>query len=318
MNKTDVEHWCYDRFVTRLEPEVMDVFDFPSGLAPDAENLHNLDETYYQDMVRMNAGRPDYVKRFVKNEWGAAISGEAVYANEFRENRHVAEVDFAVDPRLPLCIGLDAGTVNGGRPAAVFFQVTPSAHVRIIDELFIGRAGPTRFFEALQRKLDEPHLSPCAGRLKIWADPSAFYGADTEGGEKTWVMIGELALGVTFQQPDSNELEGFRLETTRVLMNTSEGDTQAYLMSPRCRLNRKGKTGAYKYGRRETAGGVIEDPTPNKRSEASHIQDAEQHGVTGFFGYSLIEGKVRQRRNQSAGNFVDHGFQADFDVFSDI
>ena len=315
LNKSDVDGWMYDFLEANRDPGVVGFVDLPGGMDPGAENLMHLKPGYYQNMVRAN---PDWwVNIYVHNRWGPSRFGRPVY-DTFRQNRHVATGDFDALGDLELFIGLDAGTEVGGHPAAVFFQVTPYGRVRVVDELYLGRCGPSKFFEAMLRKLDEPHLRPANMRLRAWCDPSAFGGADTESGEMTWVEMGEQALGVAIEAPESNELEGFRLETVRLLLRESEGDEQGLMVSPRCRILIKGFNSGYCYEIKEIAGVKREDPKP-KKNECSHPQDALGHGLTGFFGKAFVEQSVRRRRldpDDHGGGRADPGFRMNFDLFA--
>lgn len=312
LNKADVDNWLYDLLEATRDPRIVGFVDLPGGMDPGAENLENLTPGYYSDMVAAN---PDWWNNiYVHNRWGPSRHGRPVY-DTFRQHRHVAREDFEARSDLELLIGFDAGTLNGGRPSAVFGQVTPSGRVRIIDELYLGRCGPTRFFEAVLRKLEEPHLRAANMRIRAWCDPSAFGGADHESGEKTWVEIGEAALGIVIEPTESNELEGFRLETVRILLRESEGDEQGLLISPRCVILIKGFNSGYCYEIKEIAGVKKEDPTP-KKNEVSHPHDSLQYLVTGFFGKVFVENAMRRRRlDPRDGEFErrQSGFSLNFD-----
>lgn len=316
MNKADVDHWCYETFINRMDPAFMTILDFPGGMDPNAENRENLPSNYYEDMIRVNAARQWYIDIFVHNKWGASRSGTAVYP-DYDDRRHLAREDRVADPGLELCLGLDAGTVVGGRPSAVFFQVGADARVIVLDELYLGRSGPTPFFEALLARLDMPHLRPASSRLRAWCDPSAFYGADKESGEMTWVDKGEMALGITIEEPESNELEGFRLETVRVLLNKRTEGVEAFSIDPRCKRLRGGFNSGYRYKRTIMASGVKEDPKPEK-NDWSHPHDALQHGLTGYFGRSLVieSGRARSARHEAGGAGAPRPFTLDFDPFA--
>ena len=299
MNKTDVDEWVYDEFVLNYDPNIMEILDFPGGLEPGAENVHNLDEGYYQDNIKRMRSQPWLIDILIHNKWGASRSGQPVFP-EYDDAKHLATghnggppMDIDAIPGVPLLIGLDAGTEKGGRPAAVFFQVVAPYRVRVIDELYLGRCGPNRFGDALLAKLDEPHLRDATHGLRGFPDPSAFYGADEEGDEITWLDVIEGKLGIDLEEPESNELEGFRLETVRVLLTGYE-DGWMFQLSPRCKMLRKGFNSGYHYVREETRKGVTEKDRPNK-NEYSHPMDALQHGVTGFFGRSLIVNMGRSR-----------------------
>jgi hypothetical protein len=320
MNKEDVDHWCYEEFVLGFDPEFMLIKDFPSGLDPAAENAQNLPEDYYANIIRTLKSKPWLVKILVKNNWGASRSGQPVYP-EYDDAKHLARgidghpTDIDADPGLELCIGLDAGTATGGRPSAVFFQVAAPFQLRVIDELYLGRCGPNRFFDALLAKLDEPHLRPAASDLRVWVDPSAFYGHDEESDEETWIDVGEAKLDVDFEEPESNELEGFRLETIRVCLNGHEGSQWMLVLSKRCKMLRRGFNSGYRYKRHEKRGETREDPKPDKNDE-SHPHDALQHGATGYFGRSLVTNTGRALGGRSGPKNFGGLLTGDFDVFS--
>jgi hypothetical protein len=287
-NKTDTDHWYYKLCVENRAVDT-GVFDMPGGLDPDAENIDNLPggRKYYEDMARLNAHRPWWVNINVHNRWGPSRTGQPVYPG-YDDRVHCALADFDADPNLELLIGLDAGTAVGGHPAAVFGQVSAGPKVRLVDELYLGRCGPTRFFDALvAHLLDAPHLRACR-KIRVWGDPAAFSGADTEGGELTWIEIGEKALGVPIGMPESNELHAFRIPVVEYCLSKMIAPgVPMYQISPRCRLVRSGFNSGYRYKREEKKGVEVEKPTPEK-NDPSHVHDANQYLVGGFFGKSLI------------------------------
>lgn len=296
-NKTDVESHLYKLCVAERTEDV-DVFDMPGGLDHNAENVGNLTPNYYQDMARANAQRSWWVDINVHNRWGPSRSGVSVYP-EFDHKLHVAPQDFDVDPALELLLGFDAGTVNGGRPSAVFFQVPAGPRVRVIDELYLGRAGPSRFFDAVLDRLDQPHLR-AAKRFRAWGDPSAFAGADKEGGELTWIEHGERALAMTIEQPISNELHNFRIPTVAYTLThlIGAGDPM-FRISPRCKLLIGGFNSGYRYKRTDQKGELKEADQPEK-NDFSHPHDGLQHGLTGLFGKSLLMNGMRSLRDPDA------------------
>jgi len=325
MNKTDVDHWCYDEFVLNFDPSFMDVFDFPSGLDPAAENGQNLPEAYYQNQLKALRSKPWLIEILVRNKWGASREGQPVYP-EYEDDKHLARghnggppMDIDADPGLELCIGLDAGTSTGGRPSAVFFQIVAPFQARGIDELFLGRCGPGRFGDALLARLDEPHLRDATHNIRAWCDPSAFYGHDEESDEQTWLDIIEAKIDEDIEEPESNELEGFRLETVRTLLNGHEAGQFMFVLSPRCKMLRRGFNSGYRYKRHEKRGEVREEPKPEKTDE-SHPHDALQHGLTGYFGRSLVVNNGRARakpgRARGGGPQMHNLTSTDFDPFA--
>lgn len=314
MNKTDVDEWPYEQFVLNHDAEMMEILDFPSGTDPNAENAQNLPDDYYKNIMRALKAKPWMIDILIHNKWGASRSGLPVY-EDYSDEKHLADQPLEAIPGLELCIGLDAGTSTGGRPSAVFFQVVAPFRVRVLDELYLGRCGPNRFADALLAKLDEQHLRPAAQNIRAWCDPSAFYGHDEESDEETWIEIVESKLDIDIEEPESNELEGFRLETVRMLLNSFEGGYWMLELSPRCRILRKGFNSGYRYKMTENRHGIKEDPKPDK-NDASHPHDALQHGVTGYFGRSLIVNAGRSRIGSAKATGAVQLTSPDFDIFS--
>lgn len=103
------------------------IFKQPSGLAPEAENLNWLvqkEDTirlpidhpariaqgrkYYERFVEQFGEDSDWVRRYVKAEYGDDPSGAAVFKNTFRTDFHIVE-DTLLIPGYPLLIGQDFG-----------------------------------------------------------------------------------------------------------------------------------------------------------------------------------------------------------------
>lgn len=99
----------------------------PSGLSKDAENLDWLVQSaetiklplghpqriaqgrrYYERFVDMYGEDSDWVKRYVKAEYGDDPSGMAVFKNSFRSNFHIVPETLLI-PGYPLLVGQDFG-----------------------------------------------------------------------------------------------------------------------------------------------------------------------------------------------------------------
>jgi hypothetical protein len=310
-NKTEDDHWFYDLCENGMVgedgvAEKIGFFDMPGGMEPDAENRENLAPGYYESHLKR---QPKWWCRInVHNKWGPSRKGTPVY-DDYDPDVHDAREDFSAVKEQPLILMMDAGTATAGHPACIFAQAFAGPSVKAIDELYIGRAGPSRFIDALLSKLDEPHLRPAAHNLLAYLDPSAFGQGDQDSGESTWLDLAEKGLGISINCPISNALHDFRIPTIETLLRLRGG----LIISPRCTLLRRGFASAYHYEKRETRAGVSEKPQPAK-NDASHPHDALQHGVTGHFGSSLIEGQMRQRARQSNHDSFNGGsmIAADF------
>ena len=192
----------------------------------------------------------------VDNEFGYSRHGEPVFP-EFSDQRHVAPQPLQFLPNLPVIVGLDAGL----HPAALFRQQTPAGQVRWVAELYFGRMGSTRFGEMAQRFIAEKIPQNC--RLTGYADPSAGDGADKEGGELSWIETIQHALGFPILQAPSNELP-LRLDAVRQPLTTLIEGEPGFVLSPACRVARRGFNSGYHFVRVRNSNGEFHRDVPNK------------------------------------------------------
>lgn len=305
-NAPDIENYLYDTCVEN-PPANLRFFQQPGGRSPGAENLPNLPPNYYDNQVIANASKPWWIRRMVDSQWGYSRDGEPVYP-EFQDSVHVAPEPLAILPNIPLAIGLDAGM----HPAAVVGQWMPDGQFRIVAELYFGRMGPTAFGRALKVWLDQN--SPPAGILGMWADPTAFYGSD--GDDLSWVETISNIIDRQIDPAPTNDLTP-RLEAVRQqLTYMIDGRKPALLLSPSCRLLRKGCNSTYQF-RRVKVAGVEQFADSPVKNDASHPQDSLQYLVLGAIGRSAV---INDRR-ETPGSRLSSGlaltqFDTDFDVFS--
>lgn len=108
-------------------PIGIEIFKQPSGLAWNAENLDWLVQTedtiklpegdparlkqgrrYYERFIEQYGEDSDWVRRYVKAEYGDDPSGAAVFKNTFKSDFHIVE-DTMLIPGYPILIGQDFG-----------------------------------------------------------------------------------------------------------------------------------------------------------------------------------------------------------------
>lgn len=281
-NAPDVDNWIYKRFIEMPQPGHK-LYRQPGGRSPNAENLANLrpsGEEYYAEQIRLNGSKADWIRRFVDNEFGFSRDGEPVYP-EFMDLTHVAAEPFGFLPHLPVTVGLDAGL----HPAAVFTQTTPKGQVRVPAEIAPGRMGTTRFTEITKRFIAETIPPSC--RLLGYADPSAAYGADKQGGELSWIETMQHGLGFPILEAPSNEI-GLRLDAVRQPLGTLIDGEPGFLLSPSCKVLRRGFNSKYCFVRVRGVNGDTYRDTPAKTDE-SHPHDALQYACLGTRGrYAVI------------------------------
>lgn len=108
-------------------PIGVQIFKQPSGLLPEAENLNYLVQTeqtiklpidhpdrlkqgrrYYERFVEQYGEDSDWVRRYVKAEYGDDPSGAAVFKNTFKSDFHIVD-DTLLIPGYPILVGQDFG-----------------------------------------------------------------------------------------------------------------------------------------------------------------------------------------------------------------
>lgn len=310
-NAPDDDNYLYARYVGAKDAEGRDLdlaaegiefYRQPSGFSPQAENLHNLMPGFYE---RTAQGQPDWwVRRYVRNEFGYSREGKPVYP-EFSDARHVARAPLVPAPGIPLVIGADAGLT----PAAVTAQRMPNGQWRALDELVVppgGSMGPLRFADQLNRLLAEPRYlawirSMERGKRAIagWADPSAAYGADKEAGELAWIETFAHRSEIPFKAAPTQELTA-RIEAVRAPLSPArfvDADTPGLLISPTCRVLRKGFNSGYRFRKIQLAGTNRYGTKPEK-NEWSHVHDALQYALSGGGELDEVTGR-RERREQA-------------------
>lgn len=307
----DPDHWIVTRFIDHPTPD-LELFQQPSGLSPQAENKANLARGYYENIAN-NADRW-HVHRFVHGKIGYDRSGEPVYP-EYDPDQNAAPIE--IIPGRPIHLGLD---ISGLHPGAVICQRAPNLQLRVTDELWMGRAGVTRYAEGLAALIAERYHG-CPVGISFY-DPSNDYGADKEGGDLSAIDIIRKAVFARGEGPlvsaPSNEIK-LRTDAVRNLLvmpvATKTGMARGLLVDPkRCPMLHKGFMSHYRY-RKKPDGTVVnaDNPKPDKNDYAN-IHDGLQYVALGLQG---VAGAVRQAAqgarpggfDKSGGNRVlDTGF----------
>ena len=300
LNAPEFDSWLLAMQFGELDPALAELgktsfFVQPGGRAPNAENTQNLPEHYYARLAAANAHQPWWVARMIDNKPGFSRHGKPVF-EEYNDALHCAREPLPLLPDVALEFGLD----GGGHPAAVAGQRMADGQMRIVKEFYLGRCGPTRFGEAIQRWLEGPAKGIPVGR-RHWADPSAFDGVDKQSGELGFIEIVQNATGLRFEPAPSNEPD-IRLDAVRQeLLYLIDGQRPGLVISPACKALRKGFASDYRFSkiRKETGDELTERPTKN---EASNPQDALQYLMLGSRGRVAVERRQHGRRPDTSAD----------------
>ena len=285
-NAPELDTWLHETVLD--PPEGVEVFRQPGAREPGAENVHNLVPGYYENQIKLNARKPNYIKRFIDNEPGYSSAGKAVYHN-FSDNRHVSKENLVYHPGLRLELGLDAGLT----PACLFVQVMPNGQKRVIDELVPGRAGPTEFSRLLVDKIkrDFPEADWDEGILGH-CDPSAVDGGDGE--DVCWLDKVRSETGLKIRPAVSNTLAARLDPMHEILLRNIDGVEPEFLVSPKCKMYRKGLNGGYRFAKITGSNSRFRD-IPEK-NEYSHIHDGGQYVFMSVKGSVAVSNSIRRRR----------------------
>lgn len=303
-NAPDTEHWLYSVLVEDPGPGT-EFFPQPGGMLleggryvvnPAAENLRNLVPGYYHQQIEDQPAW--YIRRMVLNRWGASRDGQPVY-EEFNDELHTAPQDLQPVRGLPIAIGADAGLT----PAAIIGQRMPDGQVRILDELVAVGMGARRFGELLNQLLAERYAAWAPDRRReapwmgsgeppmvtAWGDPSANKRSETD--ELAWLQVMQATTGIPFRQAPTNNLTP-RIEAVRLPLTRLIDGRPAFLLSPRCKVLRKGFNSGYRLGKVQVGGSerFTDEPVKN---EFSHPHDALQYLMLGMGGHLEVLGRQR-------------------------
>lgn len=289
-NSPDDSNWTY-RLFEEDRPEGFAFFRQPSGLSPNAENLENLPEGYYQ---RQMTGQPDwYVRRMIKNDYGYSRDGEPVFAEDYNDDWHVAKRRLDPVPDIPLELGGDAGRT----PAMTVGQMMPSGQRRILGELCGKSMGAETFGKEINYFLKE-EFAGCRVDT-AGGDPQASYAGDQD--ERAWLEIVSAVTGIKWRPAPTNLLTP-RLEAVRGELREAIDGQPALLISPACKMIRKAFNSRYRFKQVmvQGSGGTVRYEDKPDKNEASHPMDALQYEIL-TSGTHYEVGERKRERSHAAG-----------------
>ncbi len=296
-NAPDDDHWWF-RLSEDEKPEGWDFFSQPPGLievdgkwktSPKAENLKNLELDYY--LTRAAGKVRDYVLVYYCNQYGFVEDGKPVYP-EYLDHVHCTSDDLQPIPDRTLYVGIDFGLT----PAAVFGQQTVTGQWRWIDELVTEDMGAVRFAEVLGPILRNRY----AGYdVEIYGDPAGDDRAQTD--ETTPFQILQSREIPARPAPSNDPI--IRREAVAMALTRMVDGQPGLLISPKCRITRKGMAGGYAYKRIQVVGDERYHDKPNK-NRFSHPCEAGQYMM---LGAGEGESVIPSRKNQNFWRKLDYG-----------
>ena len=238
-----------------------DVFRQPSGRSPQAENVENLPEGYYDTQGRSE----EYIRVYIDGEYGHTLAGTPVF-KYFRPDYHMAKGQ--LDWKIPagwgasyaptLTVGMDLGLT----PAAVVGMQDARGRTLILAEAVAFDMGVQRFVRTVLR----PMLSKRFPGVKfvLSVDPAGRQRAQTD--ERTACEIVQKE-GFVVRTPATNSISARITAVDDMLMRQVDGES-AMLIDPSCTRLKAALMGGYRFKR---------DGQNIEKNNHSHVAEALQY-----------------------------------------
>ena len=255
-----------------------DVFKQPSGRSPNAENIANLPDGYYDTQGRSE----EYIRVFIDGEYGLSSAGMPIY-KYFRPDYHMASRHLTHFAGRTILVGMDLGLT----PAAVIGQADPRGRCLIYAECVSYDMGIQRFVRTMLKPLLYERFPEC--NIHIIVDPAGVQRAQTD--ERSAIdIIKEEGLSVI---PASTNSVTARINAVdEYLMRQVDGES-GFLLDPRCTQLKAAMMGGYRY----KDNGLID------KNKHSHIAEGLQylmlHLESGVQGRVIRVHKPVQKRQSS-------------------
>lgn len=310
-NSPDDDHWWYKldgEFLRgELDPKIWAFFTQPGGLVerdgafhqnPDAENLENLPTNYYT--IRSIGKSKDHVRVYYCNQYGFVIEGKPVHP-EYVDAVHCSQELLEPIKNVPIYVGIDFGLT----PAATFGQIVPAVgRWHILDELVTERMGAKNF----ARELKPMMTGKYAGfEFTIGGDPAGSDEVQTD--ERTCFQILNSA-GIPAIPAYHNNDTTIRRDALREPLSRLIDGKPGMLVSPNCKVLRKGLAGGFSYKRVQVVGAERYHDKPDKNRYSHVCEAAEYMCLVAGEGHKLVKAPPPDNVDESDWALrinVDHG-----------
>lgn len=293
-NQFLIGSWPYKlKFAGEWRPGI-ELFEQPGGRSPDAENLHNLSEGYYEAIIARSDERT--IRRQVDNEHVLPNAGSPVYT-EFRDLVHTRRV--TLDRNLPLEMGFDGGLLTLS-PAGVISQTGMGRQLRFKREIYVDQnCGVDRFATEINTTLGREEFSTWngdRGSIDAQCDPSAMFGADKKIGQLNWIAAIRAKTGINIKPAHTNDQET-RKEALREHMKPTPDGQPGLLVDPEgCPYLRAALGGLYHYPKIKAGMASRDSETPAKNHPYSDVADAAQYRAMSRAIIGIMEGRRQGAR----------------------
>ncbi len=313
---TEMTPW--HTFMENPPPDIQ-IFKQPSGLAPNAENLDWLLQNeqsmalpeghparmkqgrkYYERFVEMYGEDSDWVKRYVRAEYGDDPSGAAVFKNTFKAAFHIVD-DTQLIPGYPLLIGQDFGR----NPWSLICQMDHMGRLIVHQEVAGTNVGLEKH---INEKLKPLLFSNKYLGYKVCAvgDPSGVAKANISE-ESCFDAMSRLGIP-NFPAP-TNDIEP-RLRAVEALLGQQiNGGPQLMISRTGCPWLCRAMSGGYRFMKLKT-GALKVVPDKTDKEGFSHVADCLQYVALVVHGGVVpeISRRLRPRTRRTGGSVSPAGW----------
>lgn len=278
-NPPDSDHWYYKLFEEQ-KPEGYEIFYQPSGLSPEAENIKNLPDGYYQ---KMQAGKDqEWINVYVHGQYGFVQDGKPVWP-EYKDDFHHTDKEIIIPKSLTIHVGIDFGLT----PAAIFGVRTPTDQIIAFDELVAEDMDARTFGRLLKQKINSEYPGY---NFIFTGDPAGDFRAQSDSSTPFMMLAAEKIPAAPAWTNDPVIRIGAAAAPMKRL---DSAGNPGFLVGPKCKVLRKALSGGYKYRRIKVAGDERYHDVPDK-NRYSHPADGFQ-----YLMLSLGEGTILISSNSS-------------------
>lgn len=287
-NAPDEDHWYYE-MAEEVQPKGWKFYRQAGGvtkvdnkwvLNPEAENLNNLPDDYYDR--GMQGKTEDWIKVNLANEYGFVIDGKPVHPM-YVDTTHCID-EFSPDKNTEIVLGLDFGRT----PAAAFVQRVGMDRWVCFDEFVCEGVSAVDFAPQLKRYID---MNYDGYNFKGWGDPSGGYGNQSTDQTPFTIL---RAAGLIASPTTTNDPLIRRASLENPLKTLSMDGKPRFLLTKQAKMIRKGLMGGFCYRRIMVSGEKYTDE-PDK-NEYSHPVEALEYALQG-------EGEGRAALKRKDKNF---------------